>query len=151
MPRRGSALVFLTLEPLLAVALYSVGPVVFVPAYVGWVFASVANDVLGRTYQGELFPTSARATALGGITIFATAGGVAGLAMEAALFSVFGAHWTPVRLVAAAGLAIPVIVAVAYPETSGRTLEDIAPDEAAAPQAGEAIRIDPAPSPARGR
>jgi MFS family permease len=126
--RRGSALVFLTLEPLLAVALYSVGPAVFVPAYIGWVFASVANDVLGRTYQGELFPTSARATALGGMTIFATAGGVAGLAAEAALFAVFGAHWTPVRIVAATGLAIPLIVAAAYPETSGRSLEEIAPD-----------------------
>ena len=96
--------------------------------YIFWMFASVANDTIGRTFANELFPTSHRATAAGACAITAALGAVLGLACESLLFGVFGAHWTPIRLIAGAGLLMPLIVLLVYPETSGRTLEEIAPE-----------------------
>jgi putative MFS transporter len=139
--RKPALLLFLVLEPLAAIALYAgVGRIVF-PLYVAWVFASVANDVVGRTYQGELFPTSHRATASGVVSLVATAGAVLGLAGEGLLFGVLGSHWTPVRLIAAAGILMPLVVLIAYPETSRRRLEEISSEpEAGDPALGDAAR-----------
>ena len=104
---------------------------------------SVANDVVGRTYSKELFPTAARATAAGALAIVGAVGGVLGLAAEGVLFAWLGTHWLPVRAIAACGLAMVAIVAIAYPETSGRTLEEISPD--AQPPDAEGAREPSAP------
>jgi putative MFS transporter len=141
--RKPVLLLFLVLEPVAAIALYAgLGHIVF-PLYVTWVFASVANDVVGRTYQGELFPTSHRATASGVVAIVATLGAVLGLACEGLLFGALGSHWTPVRLIATAGILMPLVVWIAYPETSRRGLEEISP-EVAEPNAREAALQDAA-------
>lgn len=126
--RRRVLLFFTVVEPLVAIALYTVlGPGV-AALFVLWMCASIAADVVGDTYGKELFPTSARGTAAGLSRVAVTLGSVLGLAVEAALFARFGAHWAPVRLVAATGLAVPLVAWLAYPETAGRTLEEISPE-----------------------
>lgn len=136
--RRPALVVFSLLEPLAAVALYSVLGPAAMGLYVGWVFCSVGNDVVGRTAAQEVFPTSARATAAGLGAAFGTLGGMLGLACEGALFAVFGNHWLPVRLLAVSGLLATAVVAWCYPETSGRSLEEIAPEPGPGPRASVA-------------
>lgn len=130
--RKGSTLFFFVMEPVCAILLYSICAGGFIAMYVLWVFGSVANDVLARTYAGELFPTSARATALGAVGVLATLGSAAGLASESLLFGRLGTHWDAIRILASAGLLMPFIVWWAYPETRGRTLAEIAPETTAA-------------------
>lgn len=60
--------------------------------------------------------------------IVGTLGGVLGLAAESLLFAQIGNHWLPVRLIAATGLVIPLVIFFHYPETSGKRLEDISPE-----------------------
>ncbi|MFP8880768.1 MAG: MFS transporter, partial [Myxococcota bacterium] len=122
--RKPNAIVFLLAEPVLAIALYSTVGAPVIMLYTTWVFASVAADVAGRTYGAELFPTSARATAGAALGIVGTLGGVLGLAAESLLFAPIGNHWLPVRLIAATGLVIPLVIFFHYPETSGKRLED---------------------------
>lgn len=125
--RKPMLVLFLVLEPALAITLYTwIGSALFV-IYVAWMFSSVSNDTIVRTYSNELFPTSHRSTAAGARAVVAALGAVLGLAWEGLLFAVFGEHWTSVRCIAAAGLLMPLI-ALLLPETSGRTLEEIAPE-----------------------
>lgn len=131
--RRPALVAFSLLEPLTAVALYSVLGPAAMGLYVAWVFCSVGNDAVGRTAAQEVFPTSARATAAGLAAAAGTLGGMLGLAGEGALFSVFGSHWLPVRLLAVTGLVATLVVAYAYPETSGRSLEEIAAEPGRTP------------------
>lgn len=98
----------------------------------GQLLAGRASDELGRTFGGELFPTSARSTAKGALALLGTAGMSLGLAAEGLLFAAFAEHATPIRLVAATGLVLPVLAALLYPETRGRELGEIAPEEGAA-------------------
>ena len=126
--RRPSMIAFTLLEPMAGIAIYSVFGAVIIPIFTARVFASVANDVIGSTYGSELFPTSARATAGGLGAIVGTLGSVFGLALEAVLFPIFESHWTPVCLIAALGFGMPLIVALVYPETSGRALEEVSPE-----------------------
>ena len=58
----------------------------------------------------------------------ATLGGVCGLAMEGVVYTALGSHWHAISLLALALCFTPIIVALAFPETSGRTLEEIAPE-----------------------
>ena len=126
--RKPTLTLFLVLEPLFAIVLYTIVGNVAAAIYIVWMFASVANDTIGRTFATELFPTSYRATAAGARSIAGALGAVLGLACEGLLYGIFGSHWTPVRIAAAAGFLMPLIVLLVYPETSGRTLEEIAPE-----------------------
>jgi MFS family permease len=137
--RRPALLFFTTMEPLLGIVLYLLlGPVVM-GVYVTWVFASVANDVVGRAAGQEMFPTRARATAAGAATLVMTLGGVLGLACESLLFAAVGSHATAIPIIAAVGFLMPLVVWLAYPETSGRTLEEISPDSRLG-SAGDLVR-----------
>jgi hypothetical protein len=50
--------------------------------------------------------------------------------MQAAgfLFGGLGSHWEAISMLAVLAFVAPVIVAAFFPETSGRTLEDISPE-----------------------
>lgn len=120
---------FLALEPLCAILMYAVIGPLAVPLVGAWIFSSVAVDVVRRAYTPELFPTSHRSTAVGAAALVQTAGSVLGLASEGLLYAWLGSHWAAVRAIAATGLAMPLVVAIVYPETSGRALEEIAPEE----------------------
>jgi len=53
---------------------------------------------------------------------------VAGLGAVSLLFGVLGSNWTAVIWLGAIGLAATALVWFGFPETSGRSLEDIAPE-----------------------
>lgn len=96
-----------------------------------WVWNTLASVIsygvapaLG-VYGAELFPTGQRARAGGVLTVFGAAGGVAGLAAAGALSSLFGSIAPALGVLAVAPLAVVVLILVAYPETAGRTLEDL--------------------------
>ena len=46
-------------------------------------------------------------------------GAVSALAFESLLFAQLGTHWLPIRIMASMGLAIPLIVYFALPESPG--------------------------------
>ncbi len=58
----------------------------------------------------------------------ATLGGVLGLGVESALYLLVGSHWTAISYMVPLAFIAPIIVAAVFPETSGRALEEIAPE-----------------------
>ena len=77
-------------------------------------------------YGAELFPTSYRSTAAGARVVVATIGGSIGLALESVRMV-----WdhTGKRFPCCGACSFgPILVMLTFPETSGRTLEEIAPE-----------------------
>jgi putative MFS transporter len=126
--RRVAVATFLTLETVFTIAFYQASGTWLPPIWVMMVFSSIAGGVALTTFATELFPTSHRSTASGSRHVAATLGGVLGLYMESVLYGQFGSHWTAISLLAVAALVIPLVVYAAFPETSGRPLEEISPD-----------------------
>ena len=60
--------------------------------------------------------------------IIATVSGSLGLILESVLYGVYDSHWPAISTLAAFMIFVPFLVARVFPETSGRTLEDIAPE-----------------------
>jgi MFS family permease len=98
----------------------------------------VADSVLGYAvapalgvYGPELFPTWQRSRATGLVAAAYAAGGVAGLVAAGALSDRFRT-FAPAFAVLAIGPAVLVVLIVrAYPETAGRPLEELNPDDEA--------------------
>ena len=59
-----------------------------------------------------------------------TIGGALGLAAESVLYEELGSHWSAISLLLLIVGIGPLIVAVAFPETAGICLEEIAPERA---------------------
>jgi len=110
-----------------ALAYYNASGVWLVPLWIAAIFAIVGHDAVLSTYGAELFPTSHRSTA-GARLIVSTLAGSLGLVLESALYSLTGSHWHAVSILLLVGLASPVVIAVAFPETAGRSLEEISPE-----------------------
>jgi hypothetical protein len=51
-----------------------------------------------------------------------------GLALESVLYGILGSHWEAISLLAALAVLGPILVMATFPETRGRTLEEIAPE-----------------------
>lgn len=119
---------FLLGQVVFTIAYYNVPALLVVPSWMLMIFALLGANVTLAAYGSELFPTSYRSTAAGVRVIVATLGGSMGLALESVFYRTLGSHWTAISLLTAIALFTPVIVAVTFPETSGRTLEDIAPE-----------------------
>jgi MFS family permease len=126
--RKRVTLVYLSTPPLLIAAFYHAPSLLLGPLWVAMMFTLLGANVSISTYGAELFPTSYRATATGIRSVMATLGGACGLAIEGVVYSALGSHWHAVSLLALALCLTPLIVALAFPETSGRALEDIAPE-----------------------
>jgi hypothetical protein len=94
------------------------------------IFALMGSESVSAAFGAELFPTSHRSTAAGARAVIGTVGGALGLALESALYAAFGSHWTAVTALLATTLLVPLVVAVGFPETAGRSLEEIAPERA---------------------
>lgn len=116
----------------LAIAFYNVGGWWLPVLWVALIFAVVGHDVLQASFGAELFPTSYRSTAAGARAVVATLGGALGLAVESLLYRALGSHWQAISWMLAGAFAAPLIVALWFPETAGRQLEEIAPE----PRAG---------------
>ncbi len=130
--RRPVAVFFLAMHPLIVIAFYQGFSWLLPPLWIAMVFFGIAGAVVIGTFGNELFPTSYRSTASGARMVLGTIGGVCGLWAESLLYLMTGSHWNAICFLVLFALLPPVIVAVFFPETSGRSLEDIAPEAPAA-------------------
>lgn len=86
----------------------------------------------GNAFGVEAFPTALRATAGAAVTMAKLAGQCASFVLSAVLLRALGTPGQVVMLLAIGPLAAAVVIATAFPETSGRELEDAAAGDAAA-------------------
>jgi len=119
---------FLLGEVVFTLAYYNSSASFVVPLWILMIFMLLGGNVTLSAYGAELFPTSYRSTAAGARIVVATIGGSIGLALESALYGILGSHWEAISLLAALAVLGPILVMVTFPETRGRTLEEIAPE-----------------------
>jgi MFS family permease len=128
--RRRVAAVSLTLGTLCNVAFYFAGGWgLWLWGVLGAVIVDAQIPALA-VYGPELFPTSLRGRANGIITITSLAGSAVGLAAAGVLADHFGRIGPALALLSLGPLLLAVLVIVAYPETAGRELEEINPEDA---------------------
>ena len=96
-------------------------------ATLGQVFLYATGPALG-VYSTELFATSARACSVGLVAAISSLGGVGGLVATGALASRIGTLAPALGVLAGGPAILVVLLLVAYPETAGVTLEELAPD-----------------------
>jgi MFS family permease len=97
---------------------------------------SVAGAICGAmvvpalgVYGPELFPTSLRGRANGGISILGVTGSVLGLAIAGVLSDRWNGLGPALALLSIGPLLMAVLVLVKYPETVHRELEDLNPED----------------------
>jgi len=126
--RRPVTVLFLAAAALLAITFYT-GPAFGLgPLWAAMMFGTMGAEVTLAAYGAELFPTSYRATASGARSLVSTLGTVSGLALVSLLFVVVGSNWTAIAWLGGLALLAPLLVWLVFPETSGRSLEEIAPE-----------------------
>jgi MFS family permease len=126
--RRRVTALFTLLAALSVIGFYTGSGPWLAPLWVAMIFGSMGSEVTLAAYGAELFPTSQRSTASGARAFATTVGLVAGLAAVSALYAVLGSNWTAIVCVSAVAPAAALVVWLAFPETSGRVLEEIAPE-----------------------
>jgi MFS family permease len=96
----------------------------------------ISDNLLGyavgpalAVYGPELFPTSLRSRSTGVIAAVYAAGGVVGLVATGVLSSGFGTFAPAFAILAAGPLILVVLIVRSYPETAGRELEDLNPED----------------------
>jgi len=126
--RRPITAFFLIGAGLSAIAFYTGAGFALAPLWVLMAFSVMGGEVTLAAYGAEMFPTSHRSTASGARSFAATIGIVAGLGAVSLLFGVLGSNWLAVACLGAVSLLATAWVWMGFPETSGRSLEEIAPE-----------------------
>jgi MFS family permease len=129
--RRPITVLFLVLAATGGITFYAIGGPLVGALWVLLIFGHMGSEVTLAAYGAELFPTSQRSTASGVRAFAMTLGIVGGLGAVSVLFGVLGSNWAAIMALAAITLVAPLLVWFGFPETSGRSLEDIAPEPAA--------------------
>ena len=80
-------------------------------------------------YGPELFPTSSRSLANGGLTLAGVAGAVTGLVAVGALADRWGEFGPPLALTAVGPLIVVFLILTVYPETAHKSLEELNPED----------------------
>ncbi|MFI5315883.1 MAG: MFS transporter [Myxococcota bacterium] len=109
-------------------AFYNASGPWLVPLWIAGIFSVTGHEAVLSAYGAELFPTSHRSTAAGARLIVGTLAGSLGLLLESALYSITGSHWHAVSILMFVALGSPIVIAFAFPETAGRSLEEISPE-----------------------
>lgn len=126
--RTMGSLVYL-LAPILTVWMYSTRGNLVIPLWIVELFFDTASSTIVIAYSAELFPTSYRATAGSALAVAGTTGGALGLFLEGMLYRSTGSHWTAVCYLTVFWAIAPAIVYRFFPETAGRELEAISPEQ----------------------
>jgi MFS family permease len=127
--RRVVAAVALVVGTLCTVAYFwSRGWSMWVVATVGTVVSAAAIPALG-VYGPELFPTGLRGRANGLVAVSSLVGSAAGLVLCGVLSDNFGRIAPAMSILAVGPLLLAVLVVAAYPETAGKELEDLNPED----------------------
>lgn len=127
--RRLVAAVALTGGTLCTVAFFfSTGWTVWLWPALGTTVSAASIPALG-VYGPELFPTSLRGRANGLISIFGLAGSAAGLVLAGTLSATFGRLGPAMATLATGPLVVAALVITLYPETAGRELEELNPED----------------------
>jgi len=128
--RRGLAVGLLAFMGIAFAGFYELDGWWIPPLWIAQVFALQGTTVLMRAFGAELFPTSYRSTASTMRMVAATAGGIAGLALESLLYDVLGSHQAAIVALLPALVPAAAIIWFAFPETAGRELEEVSPERA---------------------
>jgi MFS family permease len=104
------------------------GASLWITSIVSNIIGAAAIPALG-VYGPELFPTSLRGRANGAITIVGLAGSVAGLALVGLVADQAGSIGPGMAIVGAGPMLVALLVAVGFPETARRELEDLNPED----------------------
>ncbi len=111
------------------VATYLVwGVPLWVASVLGSIVGAMAVPALG-VYGPELFPTAQRGRANGGLQVVAVAGSGIGLLVAGWLGDRLGSLGPAIAVLAIGPVVLVVLIAVLYPETAHRELEDINPSD----------------------
>ena len=108
------------------------GWVMWVLALLGTVTSAAAVPALG-VYGPELFPTGLRGRANGVVAVCSLVGSAAGLTLCGVLSDRIGRIGPAMAFLSAGPLLLAVLVLAAYPETAGKELEDLNPEDRAGP------------------
>ena len=130
--RRTMGGTFLFLAPVFAMLVFTTGSNWVILFWILQLFFDTASGTILAAYSVELFPTSYRSTAGSALAVAGTTGGALGLFLEGILYGATGSHWIAIRYLTIFWMLSPIIVFMFFPETSGRELEEIAPEMAIA-------------------
>ena len=106
------------------------GPGLWGAKLVTTILAGMAVPALG-VYAAELFPTSRRGGANGGISALSVVGSVVGLLLAGLLLDQGVTYGRVMAVLAVGPLIYAALVVFAYPETARRSLDDINPEDRA--------------------
>ena len=107
---------------------FSHGAALYGLALAGNIVSAASIPALG-VYGPELFPTSLRGRANGLVGVCALGGSAAGLVLAGTLGEHFGRLGPAMAILAAGPLLVGLLIVLAYPETAGRELEEINPED----------------------
>lgn len=125
--RKRATGIFLSAMSLFIIAYYHAAGWQLPLFWAGLLFTSIGATVTLNALSSELFPTAYRSTATGATALVATLGGAASLLLHGLLLNIIASPWTAVSLLALLILLAPLLL-LSLPETSGRSLEEIAPE-----------------------
>jgi putative MFS transporter len=128
--RRNMGSLCYLLAPLLTIWIYNAPGRSVIPAWILQLFFDTAAATIFHAYGAELFPTSHRSTAGSALVVAGTTGGAVGLLIEGLLYHFTHSHWTAVCYMTIFWMITPLIIFFGFPETAGKELEAISPEQA---------------------
>ncbi len=111
---------------------FAQGWVMWLFALLGTVTSAAAVPALG-VYGPELFPTGLRGRANGLVAVSSLVGSAAGLVLCGVLSDRIGRIGPAMAILSAGPLLLAILVLAAYPETAGKELEELNPEDRAGP------------------
>lgn len=148
--RRGRRLLAAVAMPLgsivLALAFGLRGPMLWFVTFLGGTISTIAYPALA-VYRRELFPTTNRGRANGLLMALTLFGGSIGLVVTGALLDAGWSYVSALSLLASFSVVAGLLIALFYPETASRELEEINEHDASVRRATETSTSAPGEAP----